>query len=233
MKKLLAFLLAAIMALSFAGCGNNTAELEELLVSEKWVSVYDKSYTREFDADTTGYAHSGGAAGGFNWKAIDNTTVEISFGDSTARYTVAELNGFITISDSDYVYVKESDFEEARKIWDFPDNITRGTIVNGRGETEILTPNELAEVYDKNKVKFDDLYFGAKATVIGVVIEIDEKMITIGGDTFNCWEVYNCSSADVRMFDIGDVVIATGIIRDAFIGQVELVEDTTIEHYNG
>lgn len=234
MKKFLAFILAMIMVLSFAGCGKSTAELEELLVSEKWVSVYDSSYTKEFDADTTGYSKSGGSAGPFNWEAIDAGSFEISFSSGTVvKYLVSEQNGFITLSDSDHVYVKESNFEEARKIWDFPDDITRGTITNNKDKIEILTPGELGEIYDKNRVKFDDMYFGAYATVIGIVIEIEENMITIGGGAFNCWEVYNCSSADVRMFDIGDVVIATGTIRDAFVGQVELVGDTTIEHYNG
>ena len=60
-----------------------------------------------------------------------------------------------------------------------------------------------------------------------------EDKIVLGEDTFSCWEVYNCSSSELVMFDIGDVVIATGTIRDAFVGQVELVEKTTIEHYNG
>ena len=40
MKKLLAIIIAAIMVLSFAGCGNSTAEFEELLISEKWVSIH-------------------------------------------------------------------------------------------------------------------------------------------------------------------------------------------------
>ncbi|MBQ5328707.1 MAG: hypothetical protein J6J15_05970 [Oscillospiraceae bacterium] len=237
MKKFLAILLAAITVLSFVGCGNSTAELEELLVSEKWVSMYDNSYQKEFIDDNSGYFKTWGSEGYFSWNAIDETTFELTLetlgNSSTIKYIVSEINGFITFSTDGDVYLRESEFDAARAVWDFPDNVARGTIIRNDGEKEILTPNELGEIYDKNKVKFDDLYFGAKVEAIGTIIKIEENMITIGGHTHDCWEVYNCSSADVRMFDIGDVVIATGTIRDAFVGTVELVEKTTIEHYNG
>ena len=180
-------------------------------------------------------AHSSGS---INWEAIDSKTVETTFsgifGDETkTRFVLSNENGMDVLTDRHYIYVKESDYEKAREIYGNSIKIPRGTITNNNGETEYLTANELGKILEKNEVKFKNLYVGAEATIIGEVLEIKEDKIVLGEDTFSCWEVYNCSSSELVMFDIGDVVIATGTIRDAFVGQVELVEKTTIEHYNG
>ena len=238
MKKLLAVLLAVITVLSFVGCGNSTAELEELLVSEKWICVYDSSYIQEFYSNRTGEMANGHSSGSINWEVIDSKTVETTFsgifGDETkTRLVLSSENGMDVLIDRQYIYVKESDYEKAREIYGNSIKIPRGTIINNNGETEYFTASELWEIQNKNEVKFKNLYVGAKATVVGEVIEIKEDKIVLGEDTFSCWEVYNCSSSELVMFDIGDVVIATGTIRDAFVGTVELVEKTTIEHYNG
>ena len=238
MKKLLAVLLAAIMILSFAGCGNSTAELEKLLVSEKWVCVYDSSHVQEFYSNKAGEIANAHSSGPINWEAIDSKTVETTFsgifGDETkTRFVLSNENGMDVLADRHYIYVKESDYEKAREIYGNSIKIPRGTITNNNGETEYLTANELGKILEKNEVKFKNLYVGAEATIIGEVLEIKEDKIVLGEDTFSCWEVYNCSSSELVMFDIGDVVIATGTIRDAFVGQVELVEKTTIKHYNG
>ena len=238
MKKLFAFLMAMIIVLSFASCGNSTAELEELLVSEKWVCVYDSSYIQEFYSNKTGNMADAGSSGPINWEVIDSKTVETKFSgvfgsETKTQFVLSNENGMDVLADRHYIYVKESDYEKAREIYGNSIKIPRGTITNNNGETEYLTANELRKILEKNEVKFKNLYVGAEATIIGEVLEIKDDKIVLGEDTFSCWEEYNCSSSELVMFDIGDVVIATGTIRDAFVGQVELVEKTTIKHYNG
>jgi len=239
MKKILAILLATIMVLSFVGCGNSTAELEELLVSEKWVCVQDKNISKTFRNNYKGTVEAPGVSGSIDWEIIEEKTVETRFplmfgGEEISRFVLTSENGIYILSDGEYSFVRESDYETAKAFFGNSYKIPTATIINNIGETEYLTASELIEIQETNEIRFEDMYIGANVTLVAEIREIDEEKIVLGETMMACWTVYNIDRDELVKYSTGDIVVVNGIIGELnFLGEVGLYWDTTIEHYNG
>lgn len=243
MKKLLAILLTAIIILSFAGCGNSTAELEELLVSEKWVDIYSGCLEYEFFP-------GGGTASSWNtWEIVDEENIKITcsglFGTNVYTYRLAEKSGMVVLEDSagEHMLVRESEFDEARNTIEYPQHITKAVVTDKTGEMKIMSEAELREIARENSLKFGELYRGAYVEIIGIITEISGKMNYLNySHAVNAhvevdgWDVEISSANTLSGYDVGDRVRITGYIYSASDSVFVFIFDgkpTTIEHYNG
>ena len=246
MKKFLAIFLAAIMAFSFVGCGGMTEEkvnLEELIMSEKWIDIYKGVYSCEFlPGGITSYT-------AVTWEKVDNeyikTTSSSFFGTTMRLYKVVEKNGIITLEENngEYLLVRESEFDTARNTIEYPKHVTKAVVTDKKGETKIMSGAELEKISSENEIKFGELYSGAYVEIIGVIEEISGKnYYTNYNHTMNAsvkvdgWEIEIANKNILSGYDIGDRVKITGYIHHAFGSEVYLFirdkKPTTIEHYN-
>ena len=242
MKKVLAVILAAVMLLSFASCGGEAAgkvNLEELLVAEKWVNVFNRYEIVEFDTGNYG-ENAVGYYSSFEWKAIDNESVEgysTYDGDRVFKYVLTEFEGVNALYNparKEY-YVQESVYDGIRENLVFPTYIAYGIVSMKDGNKDIITASEL-HCIEENYISYKEQYLDAKVTVVGEITKITSKTITIGEHSSfpNCWTIHDLNlNYDLSEFEIGDVVVATGIIEREFAAYVDVGENTTIKHYEG
>lgn len=243
MEKFLAVILAVIMLLSFAACGGEAAgkvNLEELLVAEKWINVYNRYDIVQFDIGNYGESETGYYSS-FEWKAIDNESVEgysTYDGDRIFKYVFTEFEGVNALynpAGKEY-YVQESVYDGIRENLVFPTYIAYGTVSMKDGNKDIITATELRYIVDTNYNNYKEKYLDAKVTVVGEITKITSKTITIGEyESFpNCWIIHDLDfNYDLSEFEIGDVVVATGIIEREFAAYVDVGENTTIKLYEG
>ena len=232
------------MLLSFAACGGEATgkvNLEELLVAEKWINVYNRYDFLEFDSMDIGKNENG-----YKWEVVDNSSVKtmvssLFAGDSTLSYRLVEYEGVNALYDSETktYYIPESLYDGVRENLVFPTYIAYGTISMKDGSEEVLTADELYEIYDSNLTKYVDYYDERKVTVIGEITEIGTSSVRIG-EYGNRWAIKTLNQThDLSKFEVGDVVIATGTIQTVSGAEVDVdvntdtYEVTTLKHYEG
>ncbi len=253
MKKLLEILLAAIIILSFTGCGNEVSEqreesskpeaekvkIDELLTSEKWSEVYYGEYDFDFQPD--------GSVGVGMWEIIENDNIKVTYSSGYEReLAITEENGFYLLRESysDRLYAKESEVEEIRNKKEYPDHISKAFVTDNNGETKVISGWKLSDLHYNNSIKFEELYKGAYAEVIGTITKIHGSSIyTDYNHSVNAcmevdgWEVEIADKEILMDYDIGDKVKFTGYIYTAAADKATLFifdgKPTTIEHYNG
>lgn len=240
MKKSLAVILAVVMILSFAACGGEAKEkvnLEELLVEEKWICIYDRYNTLQFDIGYYGEdIYFRGSGTPFEWEIIDDKTVieKTHFwgGTQETKYIVAEFEGVKALynpAEKEY-YVQKSVYDRIRDNLVFPTNIAVATVTFKDGTKDVLTSEELQCIADENYNKYKESYLKAKVTVIGEITEIHSWSVSVG-ESGNSWFIGELNNVDLSEFEIGDVVIATGIIENDYSGADVL--EATLKHYEG
>ncbi len=243
MKKFLAVIFAVIMLLSFAACGGEAAgkvNLEELLVAEKWICIYDRNNTLQFDIGNYGEeVYFGNSSVSFEWEIIDNESVigktHFFGGTQETKYIYTEYEGTKSLYNpvAKEYYVQESVYDGIRENLAFPTHIAVATVTFEDGTKDVLTAEELGFIYSVNSNKYYEDYDDAKVSVVGEITEIGSWSVTIGGNG-NRWIIHDLNlNYDLSKFEIGDVVVATGIIEDAFASSVDVKGKTTIKLYEG
>ena len=242
MKNFLAIILVVIMIFSFAGCGNSTAEFEELLISEKRVSIHSGGKmdfkNRKFE--------SASVSSGFEYEILNSKTViekvEFFSFSNTIEYKLENEDGIYKLVSENAQFVRESDFEKIRENIEFPKDIPYAIVKDNDGKTKTMPYEELVLINKENEVKFDNLYSGAEITIFGKISKIGGG-INMSGHKMKAYveigERYVVEISDpsvLNNYEVGDYVKAKGNIFSATL-YVEVFingrNKTTIEHYNG
>lgn len=177
MKKLLALMLSAAMALSLVACGGSTQSIKKTLVENKWKAVLDyfwaeKERTMTFNEDGTGtLVDTDGVGGDIVWdmqKKDENQVVTIEWKTKNFRgqdlilhYTLnyVEVNGLPRL-------VEDNEADDTPHYWIFvpADNYKTEIETIKTEQLEKATPLELTQdllsEMKENSAKFESKYVG-------------------------------------------------------------------------